>query len=126
MSGTTVIFLSGSTVYFCQGDYDIFVRDYMYYYFWPGTTVIFLSGINTPSNTLIPLDASLSTGAKMSKSLGNVVDPVEILKKYTADTVRFYMIRETYYGDDAPFNQEHMEDLHNSNLADAVSPRISN
>jgi hypothetical protein len=61
----------------------------------------------------------------MSKSLGNVVDPVEILKKYTADTVRFYMIRETYYGDDAPFNQEHMEDLHNSNLADAVSPRSS-
>ena len=59
----------------------------------------------------------------MSKSLGNVVDPVEILKKYTADTVRFYMIRETYYGDDAPFNQEHMEDLHNSNLADAVSSR---
>ena len=88
-------------------------------------SVIFLSGINTPSNTLIPLDASLSTGAKMSKSLGNVVDPVEILKKYTADTVRFYMIRETYYGDDAPFNQEHMEDLHNSNLADAVSPRSS-
>ena len=37
-----------------------------------------------------------------------------------SDTLRFYMIRETIYGDDAPFNYEHLKDLHNANLADGL------
>ena len=53
-------------------------------------------------------------GAKMSKSVGNVVNPNETLNQFTSDTIRFYMIRETFYGDDAPFNEEHLKDLHNA------------
>jgi methionyl-tRNA synthetase len=59
-------------------------------------------------------------GQKMSKSVGNVVDPNDMLQLYSSDTIRYYMIRETIYGDDAPFNEEHLKELHNANLADGL------
>ncbi|MEM5797729.1 MAG: methionine--tRNA ligase [Candidatus Aenigmatarchaeota archaeon] len=45
-------------------------------------------------------------GQKMSKSLGNVVDPVELSKKYSVDAVRYFLIREFPFGEDGDFSEE--------------------
>ena len=39
-------------------------------------------------------------GRKMSKSLGNVVDPFELAEKYGPDAVRYYLLKDTVYGQD--------------------------
>ena len=54
---------------------------------------------------------------KMSKSLGNAVDPQELLKKYGADPVRYYLIRHMAITQDSPFSIEDLEQRINSDLA---------
>ena len=47
-----------------------------------------------------------SEGQKMSKSLGNVVDPIEVVKKYGLDQVRYFLFREVTFGEDGDFSEE--------------------
>lgn len=82
--------------------------------YWP--IMLLSAGVQLPRGVFAHGFVMDKFGAKMSKSVGNVVNPNETLDKYPSDTVRFYMIRETFYGDDAPFNEEHLMDLHNANL----------
>lgn len=58
-----------------------------------------------------------SEGKKMSKSLGNVVDPMELLSKFPVDAVRFYLAREIPTGDDGDFSQERFGVVYSSDLA---------
>ena len=62
-----------------------------------------------------------SDGVKMSKSIGNTVDPVELLNKYDCDTIRSFIAQGAIYGSDMPFSEENMIDLHNAHLADGIS-----
>ncbi|PIS32138.1 methionine--tRNA ligase [Candidatus Peregrinibacteria bacterium CG08_land_8_20_14_0_20_41_10] len=55
-------------------------------------------------------------GQKMSKSLGNVVDPYELLKKYGSDATRFYLTFETPLGEDIDFTWDRMDKLYHSEL----------
>ena len=55
-------------------------------------------------------------GQKMSKSLGNAIDPVYLLKKYTADALRFGLIRETSFGSDGDFSEDALKTRINNEL----------
>ncbi len=55
-------------------------------------------------------------GKKMSKSLGNVVDPLEMAEKYSADTLRYYLLTKLPFGDDGDFSRAVFKEAHNSEL----------
>ena len=59
----------------------------------------------------------LSGDEKMSKSKGNILDPIEIVKKYGLDPLRYYLIKEVSFGNDGNISQERLEDCINSDLA---------
>eukprot|EP00924_Labyrinthula_sp_SR-Ha-C_P011762 maker-scaffold_69-snap-gene-0.50-mRNA-1 protein AED:0.03 eAED:0.03 QI:87/0.66/0.5/1/1/1/4/0/792 len=59
-------------------------------------------------------------GIKMSKSLGNVVDPMEMYTKYNVDSFRFYVAMETSYGSDLSFNEEGMVARFNAVLSSGL------
>jgi len=61
-----------------------------------------------------------SEGQKMSKSLGNVVDPVELLEKYGADPVRYYLLREIPSDDDGDFSRERFQVLYRDELQNTI------
>lgn len=64
-------------------------------------------------------------GEKMSKSLGNVVDPVAVAKKYGRDALRYYLLREIPFGEDGDFSFARLEERYNSDLANGIGNLVS-
>jgi len=56
-------------------------------------------------------------GQKISKSLGNVIDPVELIEKYGLDQVRYFLLREVPFGNDGDFSHRAMVNRMNGELA---------
>ena len=67
----------------------------------------------------------LSGESKMSKSLGNVVDPLGLIEEYGVDPVRYYLMREMVLGQDANFTMESFVKRYNSDLANDYGNLLS-
>ncbi|OGI77429.1 methionine--tRNA ligase [Candidatus Nomurabacteria bacterium RIFCSPHIGHO2_02_FULL_33_12] len=59
-------------------------------------------------------------GIKMSKTLGNVVDPRTIVEDYNTDALRYFLLREISNFEDSPFTIERFKDAYNSGLANGL------
>jgi len=59
-------------------------------------------------------------GQKMSKSLGNVIDPFSLAEKYGSETVRYFLLRELPSGDDGDFSYEKLEERYQGELANGL------
>lgn len=59
-------------------------------------------------------------GLKMSKTLGNVVDPSDIVAEYGTDALRYFLLREVSNFEDSPFTIERFKDAYNSGLANGL------
>ncbi len=59
----------------------------------------------------------LSEDKKMSKSLGNILDPLEIIEKYGIDQLRYYLIKEVSLGNDGSISLENLKNCINNDLA---------
>jgi len=66
-----------------------------------------------------------SSGQKMSKSLGNVIDPFELVKKYGADAVRYFLLREIPPTEDGDFTYQKFEERYNSDLAKGLGNLVA-
>ena len=66
-----------------------------------------------------------SEGQKMSKSLGNVVDPFEVSKEWGSDALRYYLLSEIPNGKDGDFSKARFEEIYNSHLADGLGNLVS-
>ena len=60
------------------------------------------------------------SGAKMSKSLGNVVDPDALADKYGAEALRYYLMSDIATGKDADFSEERLISRYNTDLANSL------
>ena len=56
-------------------------------------------------------------GQKMGKSLGNTIDPVDLVSRYGADAIRYYFLKEIEFGKDGDFNENRFIDIVNADLA---------
>lgn len=64
-------------------------------------------------------------GGKMSKSKGNVIDPVILIEKYGLDAIRYFLLREVPFGSDGVFSNEALIQRINSDLANDLGNLIS-
>ncbi len=75
------------------------------------------ASINLPKNILVHGFVNDKDGAKMSKSVGNVIDPHVMIAEYGSDTLRLYMTSEVGVGQDLNFSDERIKSIHNDVLA---------
>jgi methionyl-tRNA synthetase len=59
-------------------------------------------------------------GTKISKSLGNGVNPLDLTAKYGVDALRYFLLREVPFGEDGDFSEAKMKDRYNSDLANGL------
>lgn len=64
-------------------------------------------------------------GQKLSKSLGNVVDPAAIVERFGADALRYFLLREIVWGQDGDFSWEQLERRYNADLANDLGNLLS-
>ena len=97
---------------------------------WPG--MLLAAGLPLPKSILVHGFVNVD-GQKMSKSLGNVVDPLALVEKYGLDPVRYYLLSQIPTIDDGDFTIERFEAVYNAdlandlgNLANRVSTMVAN
>ena len=85
--------------------------------------ILLSAGIPLPKEVIVHGFLTVS-GRKMSKSLGNVVSPLELRKKYSADTIRYSLLRSIPFGDDGDFSESDLINRHNNELANKLGNLI--
>jgi methionyl-tRNA synthetase len=84
---------------------------------WPG--MLLSAGLPLPKEIFVHGFLTVD-GQKISKTVGNVIDPVELVKKYGTDAVRYYLLREISPFEDGDFSYTKFESLYNADLANGL------
>ena len=90
--------------------------------YWP--TMLMSAGIKLPTS-IFAHGWWLMRESKMSKSMGNVVNPMDLIDNYGVDPVRYYLMREMVLGQDASFTLESFIKRYNSDLANDFGNLLS-
>ena len=101
---------------FWPADVHIIGKDLLRFHaiYWPA----FLLAANLPlPKRVFGHGWILSDEKKMSKSLGNILDPLEIIEKYGIDQLRYYLIKEVSLGNDGSISMENLKNCINNDLA---------
>ena len=101
---------------FWPADLHLIGKDILRFHavYWPA---FLLAAQITPPKRVYGHGWILSGDEKMSKSKGNILDPLEIVKTYGLDPLRYYLIKEVSFGNDGNISKEKLESCINSDLA---------
>jgi len=78
---------------------------------WPA--ILLSAGYKLPKNVWVHGYLTIN-GQKMSKSLGNVINPLELAKKYPVDSIRYFLAREVPFENDGDFSEAKLVEKHNN------------
>ncbi len=86
-----------------------------------------LMAADLPNSKTIVIDGFITGegGIKMSKSLGNVIDPLELVSEYGADALRYFCLREVSSFEDTPVSKDLFKSAYNASLANGLGNLVS-
>jgi methionyl-tRNA synthetase len=90
--------------------------------YWPA--FLLSAGLKLPKTIFVHGYVTVD-GQKMSKTVGNVIDPLELIKKYGADPLRYYFLREIPPFSDGDFSERRFKELYNADLANGLGNLIA-
>ncbi len=107
------------TAAFWPADHHLIGKDILRFHtvYWPA--LLMAAGIELPSHVFVH-GYLLMDGEKMSKSLGNVLDPFAVIDRFGADALRFYLLREVPFGQDGSVSTASFELRYESELANEL------
>jgi methionyl-tRNA synthetase len=89
---------------------------------WPG--MLLSAGLPLPKSLFVHGFITVE-GQKMSKTIGNIIDPVELSEKYGSDAVRYYLLREISTSEDGDYGKKKFEERYNADLANGIGNLVS-
>jgi methionyl-tRNA synthetase len=109
----------GLTARFWPADYHLIGKDILRFHavYWPA--LLMAAGIELPEHVFVH-GFLLLDGEKMSKSLGNVLDPFAVIERYGPDALRFYLLRDVPFGQDGSVSTAAFELRYESELANEL------
>lgn len=108
--------------------------------FWPGVQIAgkdnlrqqsamwqaMLMSADLPASKQIWIHGFITSGGqKMSKSLGNVIDPFVIVEEYGREALRYYLARHIHPFEDSDFTMERFREAYNANLANGIGNQVA-
>jgi methionyl-tRNA synthetase len=90
--------------------------------YWPA--ILLSAGLKLPKKLFVHEYFTVN-GQKMSKTLGNVVNPLEMVEKYGADALRFYCLAKISPFQDGDFSEEKLKEAFNSDLANGLGNLVA-
>ena len=104
------------TARFWPANCQLIAKDILRFHtvYWPA--LLMAAGIELPERVFVH-GYLLMEGEKMSKSLGNVLDPFAVIERYGADALRFYLLRDVSFGQDGSVSTAAFEGRYESELA---------
>lgn len=104
---------------FWPADVHVIGKDILRFHalYWPA--ILISAGIALPKKIFVH-GFIVFGGQKMSKSLGNVVDPFALVEKYGTDAVRYFLLREIPASGDGDFTVQKFEERYNGDLANGL------
>ncbi len=90
--------------------------------YWPA--MLKSAGLPLPKEIFIHGYVTID-GQKISKSLGNVIDPFELVKKYGTDPLRYYLLREIPAYGDGDFSEKRFKEVYNADLANGLGNLVA-
>jgi methionyl-tRNA synthetase len=101
---------------FWPADYHLIAKDILRFHavYWPA--LLMAAEIELPRRLFVH-GYLLMEGEKMSKSLGNVLDPFAVIERFGADALRFYLLRDVPFGQDGSVSTAAFEQRYESELA---------
>ena len=104
---------------FWPASYHVIAKDILRFHavYWPA--LLMAAALELPQHLFVH-GYLLMEGEKMSKSLGNVLDPFAAIDRYGADALRFYVLREVPFGQDGSVSSASFEQRYESELANEL------
>ncbi len=90
--------------------------------YWPA--FLLSAGLPTPRSLAVHGYLTVD-GKKMSKTIGNVVDPFELISRYGADPLRYFLLRGVPFGEDGDFSEEKLAAVYNGELANGLGNLVA-
>lgn len=90
--------------------------------YWPA--ILLSAGLKLPKRVVIHGYVTIE-GQKMSKAIGNVVDPFDLIKKFGSESLRYYLLREIPTFQDGDFSISRFKEVYNSELANGLGNSVS-
>lgn len=109
---------------FWPADVHIIGKDIIWHHSVIWGSLLFSAGLELPK-TIFVHGFITSGGQKMSKSLGNVIDPFELVKKYGTDPVRYFLLRDISSTEDGDFTYKKFEERYNADLAKGLGNLVA-
>ncbi len=105
------------TAHFWPATYHLIGKDILKFHtvFWPA--MLMAAELPVPQHVFVHGFLLGSDGRKMSKSLGNVLDPFEVIESYGTDALRFYLMRDVSFGGDGSVGIDAVRARYESELA---------
>mmetsp|Transcript_40769 Transcript_40769/g.110277 ORF Transcript_40769/g.110277 Transcript_40769/m.110277 type:complete len:860 (-) Transcript_40769:99-2678(-) len=110
---------------FWPADMHIVGKDISWFHtvIWPA--MLMSAGIPLPKSVVVHGFIAGADGRKMSKSYGNSVNAHDIIDKLPSDTFRWYLCRESQYGDDIKFSEDSLRLMHNADLCNGLGNLVN-
>ena len=91
--------------------------------YWPA--MLLSAGLSLPKQVLIHSFINAPGGVKMSKSLGNAIDPFEIAQEYGLESLRYYLLSQISLDEDGEMSLERFKEVYNADLANGLGNLVS-